>query len=471
MKKIELFFAFMTLPVDVAMLIASFLVSFLFRGNVQMGLPVFRSDISGYLTLATFYAPVAIIIFALNGLYNTKISAKNQFEAYKIFESNSVAMSLLVLVLFFSKTFEYSRVILALTWVLSILFVILGRKIIKSIQIYLLKYGIGTRNVILVGSDDLAKFTVREIKINSHLGFRYVGALSHNNKSEEVKIIGNISDYKKLIEKFRVDEIVFCEYNIPNKTMREVIDYCGDKKISIKYIPAIAPDLALKAISASIGSMPMLEIKTTPLDGWGRIIKRGLDIFFSIIFLILFTPLIIIISILIKVTSKGPLFYTHSRVGRDNKIFKFYKFRSMYDDLCDWKEEGKWTTEKDNTTRITPFGRILRKSNLDELPQLWNILKGDMSFVGPRPELPKLVEKFSFDNPEYLKRHRIKTGLTGWAQVNGLKGDTSVSERIRYDIYYVENWSVWFDFRIILSTLYLMIYELFKGKYEYRSGS
>lgn len=180
----------------------------------------------------------------------------------------------------------------------------------------------------------------------------------------------------------------------------------------------------------------------------------------------------ILIVIVQKLMSKGPILYSQNRVGRDGNIFRFYKFRSMYVDKCDYSKEGKnWTTKKDDTTRVTPIGKLLRKSNLDELPQLFNIVNGDMSMVGPRPELPKWVEKFGKQYPDYFKRHRVKSGLTGWAAVNGLKGDTSISERARYDIFYIENWSLLFDIKIIIRTVWLVLYELIVGKYEYRSSS
>lgn len=244
--------------------------------------------------------------------------------------------------------------------------------------------------------------------------------------------------------------------------------YCADINISIKYAPILAPGIAIKAHPFQLGPIQMLEVKTTPMDGWGRIIKRFLDIIFSLLLLILFLPVFLVISVIQKITSPGPILYSHQRVGRDGRKFILYKFRSMYH-MSEKLENKYWTEKQDN--RITPFGNILRKSNLDELPQLYNILCGDMSFVGPRPEQPKFVEEFSKEIPNYPNRHRVKSGLTGWAQVNGLKGDTSISERVRYDIFYVENWSIGLDIKIIFMTIWMVIYELIKGKYEYSSGA
>ena len=215
-----------------------------------------------------------------------------------------------------------------------------------------------------------------------------------------------------------------------------------------------------------------MELKTIALDGWGRIAKRFFDIVFSIVCLIISSPFMLLVAIGTKLTSPGPIIYKQKRVGRDGKSFNFYKFRSMFADKCDTTERGsKWTTASDDQTRITPFGKFIRKTNLDELPQLWNVFIGNMSFVGPRPELPKFVDEFQKEIPEYFRRHRVKSGITGWAQVNGLKGDTSIPERVQFDIYYIENWSFWFDIKIAIKTVLLIIAEAFGGKYEYRDRS
>jgi lipopolysaccharide/colanic/teichoic acid biosynthesis glycosyltransferase len=181
--------------------------------------------------------------------------------------------------------------------------------------------------------------------------------------------------------------------------------------------------------------------------------------------MVILSPIWIIIAFLVKTTSKGPIIYNQKRVGRDEKVFICHKFRSMEEKNS--RNASKWTTKDD--PRITPLGNILRKTNLDELPQLWDIFCGKMSFVGPRPEQPFFVEKFEEEIPDYFRRHKVKAGLTGWAQVNGLKGDTSIKERVRYDIFYIENWSLWFDFKIVIKTLGILIYETVAGKYEYRS--
>ncbi|OPZ23393.1 MAG: UDP-glucose:undecaprenyl-phosphate glucose-1-phosphate transferase [bacterium ADurb.BinA186] len=302
---------------------------------------------------------------------------------------------------------------------------------------------------------------------------KVIGIASDEEKpGGALKYLGKLSDLKEIIGEYKIDQVIASETKLSQSRIAEIVEICSDKSIALNFVPAIFSAMTLNVRNETIGSMPVLRVETIPLDGWGRIIKRISDFIFALICLVIASPVMLIIAVLEKLTSRGPVLYSHDRIGRDGVKFKVYKFRSMYIDKCDFAEGGsKWTTKADEKDRITPLGKILRKTNLDELPQLWNILIGTMSFVGPRPEQPKFVEKFDKEIPEYYKRHRVKSGLTGWAQVNGLKGDTSIAERVRYDMFYIENWNIWFDIRIMIKTFGLIIYEIFGGKYEYRTRS
>lgn len=473
MKKSELFFIFILLPLDIAMIIASFALAYYLRVYVEVGQVFNRNGSWEYLRYALYLIPIWIIIYALAGLYKKRSDRKLFSDLYKIFISNSVVMLFLVLILFFTKTTFFSRFILFSTWGLSLVFIGFARIILDRMQIYLLKFGIGRRNLLLIGSDHVTSFVANEIRKNPALGMRVAGVASDDEKSGEVlKYLGNISELPDIIEQRKIDQIIASEAKLSQTKITQIIETCFNKSVSLSFVPAIFSAMTIRVKNNSIGSMPVLDVQTIALDGWGRIIKRILDFIFSLIFFVILSPLILIIAILEKLTSKGPVLYSHERIGRDGKKFKVYKFRSMFIEKCDFSTGGsKWTTKADEVNRITPLGKVIRKTNLDEIPQLWNILIGNMSFVGPRPEQPSFVEKFQREIPEYHKRHRVKSGLTGWAQVNGLKGDTSIEERVRYDMFYIENWSIWFDLKIMLKTFSLIIYEIFGGKYEYRTRS
>jgi len=324
----------------------------------------------------------------------------------------------------------------------------------------------------LVGNNKALKDILEYIKTKEKNEYDFIGMVSDNKDLEkDIKDLGDIKDLEKIILKERPDELILTDTEISRNKMLSVMQSCYDMHVRLRYVPDAFSLVSANFKPVLIGSMPVMELKSIPLDGWGRITKRFLDIVFAIVGLIIASPIMLIISFLQKITSPGPILYLHQRIGRDGSVFDFYKFRSMYHDKCDYEGGVAWTTQSDDKVRVTPLGRVLRKTNLDELPQLFNILKGEMSFVGPRPELPKHVKKFEQEIPDYFRRHKVKVGLTGWAQVNGLKGDTSIAERVKYDIYYIENWSLWLDAKIILKTIFLVGYETLFGKFEYRSRS
>lgn len=470
MKRSELFFAFLLVPLDILMILAAFASAYLWRANLESYL---FSDIGlkEYFRYAFYLLPVWLLLMASNSLYTIRGTSGFFHQVYRILIASSTAILFLIVIIFMTKSLFFSRLILISTWVFAIIYIFLGRLLLQSIQKYLLRFDIGVRNVALIGNDAISDEIAEKFSGNRSSGYKIIGFLNGWQKSSGagVKYLGPIDNIALLIKKYRLDEVILTDSDASKKEMAQVIRICYNQKVAFKYVPDVFGLLTSSFRPVLMDSIPLMELKSIPLDGWGRIIKRIGDIVFSALFLMILSPVILIVSILIKISSKGPMIYVHKRISRDGKTFNFYKFRSMYIEKCDYGGGTEWTTEEDETTRVTSFGRILRKTNLDELPQLWNILIGDMSFVGPRPEQPKLVKKFEQKIPDYFKRHKVRSGLTGWAQVNGLKGDTSVAERVEYDIYYIENWSIWLDLKIIIKTLFLIIYETFTGKSEYRS--
>jgi exopolysaccharide biosynthesis polyprenyl glycosylphosphotransferase len=469
MKRSELFFAFFQIPVDIVAIIVAFIISYYIRAHLG-SVPDFNNiGLSEYLKDAIYLIPFWIFLFAANGLYSIKSSTGFFNELYRISIGASTAILFFVTFIFFSKTFFFSRLVLVFIWLVSIVTLMLGRLVLRLIQKSLLKTGMGVRNIVLIGNNTISQDINKELR-SAYSGYKVIGVIGSDEKNTGLKIIGDLDNLAMIIKKYSIDEVILTDNGLKQDKTLQIIESCSDKKVSFKYVPDIFALMSTNYSSGLIGSTPVFEIKPIPLDGWGRILKRLFDILFSSILIIILSPILLILTILIKLTSKGPVFFIRPRIGRDDSSFNFYKFRSMYIDKCDYKG-ATWTTQKDEKTRITPFGKFIRTTNLDELPQLFNIIKGDMSFVGPRPEVPQLVAKFSKEIPEYFRRHRVKSGLTGWAQVNGLKGDSSVKERVNYDIYYIENWSIWFDLKIVIKTIWLIVYEIINGKSEYRPGA
>lgn len=466
MKRSELFFAFLQIPIDIIMIVLAFIFAYYARADIG-SIGFYNTGLNEYLKYALILTPVWVALFALNGLYSIKNTTGFFHESYKIIITSSTAILFFVMIIFFTKTLFFSRIILVFIWGISIVLLMLGRFSLRVIRRFLLRYNIGIRSVLLIGNNQTSKQISKTLSTIS-TGYRVAGVLG-SAEDTDLKVIGSLDDLRTIFKKYPIDEVILTDPRVSKSKIIEIMEICSDQKVSFKYVLDTFALISSSFHPGLIGSIPVMELKSIPLDGWGRIIKRIADIILSAFLLILLSPILIIIGLLVKLTTKGPVLYLHQRVGRDEQTFDFYKFRSMYIDKCDYKGGVYWSTQEDEKTRITPIGKFLRNSNLDELPQLWNIFKGDMSFVGPRPELPKLVTKFEQEIPEYFRRHKVKSGLTGWAQINGLKGDTSISERVRYDIYYIENWSFWFDFKIIIKTIGLIFYELFNGKSEYRT--
>ena len=467
MKRFELFFGFILLPVDIAMISAAFLLSYLVRQRFEVA----SLDLPTYFHYALIALPIWIGLIALNGLYS--IQAKGGFfnEFYRIISASSTAILFVIVSIYLSQS-DFSRLILIFALVCSIFTISFGRLMVRLIQQKLLSQGIGRKKLLIIGDNHTTLEIAGEIRSQKSSMYEFCGVMSDNLEKNKygLKIVGSLDqDLRELLTEKKIEEVLLTDTSLPKKKMLEIMQTCQDLRITFKYVPEVFSLATINFKTKLIGSIQTMELESIPLDGWGRIIKRICDIVSSLVLLIILMPLMLIIALLIKLTSKGPVLYSNKRIGRNENTFGFIKFRSMYLDQCDYTAGAKWTTQSDDETRITPIGKLLRKTNLDELPQLWNILIGDMSVVGPRPELPKFVEKFEKEIPEYFRRHKVKVGLTGWAQVNGLKGDTSIKERVRYDIYYIENWSLWLDLKIIFKTIGLIIYETIFGKYEYRN--
>jgi exopolysaccharide biosynthesis polyprenyl glycosylphosphotransferase len=460
MKRSEIALAALLLPMDTLMIIASFWLAYSWRAHFDDAASFITTTPGEYLQFAIWLLPVWLIIFALNDLYRTDSGHSFYHQAYRVTLANSVAILFLIMLIFFNKNSFFSRLVLIFIWLISIVLIIAGRYGVQRLRHYLRHKGIGSRQVLLIGSPDLTQFIAKEIIQHQNLGFT-VAAIINSQAS-------NTNSVHHHVQSQHIDEVMIADSSLSASDLGQILKLCHDHNITFRYIPDFFYALMPKVSAQNIGSMPTLKLQTVRLDGWWRIIKRLFDITCSLLALIILSPLLILTALLIKLTSPGPIFYSHERVGRDGQVFKLYKFRSMRTN-AETTENRFWT--QSNDARVTPLGYWLRRTNIDELPQIYNILVGDMSLVGPRPEQPRFVDQFQQEIPDYYRRHLVKSGLTGWAQVNGLKGDTSISERVRYDTFYIEHWTFWLDLRIIWMTVGLVCNEIIGNKYEYRDRS
>jgi Undecaprenyl-phosphate glucose phosphotransferase len=339
----------------------------------------------------------------------------------------------------------------AMTFFSFVIIRLIERGILQSLR----SKGFNQRHVLVIGAGRLGQDLVNRIHRCRWMGFQVVGYLDdeENLKGKSfcgAKVLGSLSDLEELIKEYKIDQ-VYCALPFNQMDKALVISELLEKTTAdFRIVPDLVNLYTLNTSIFEIDGLPVLGVRETPLQGFNIIQKRLFDMVFSLLALILLSPLLIIIMILIKVTSKGPIFYTQQRMGLEQKPFTMYKFRSMQLD-AEGETGPVWTSPNDD--RRTKFGTFMRKTSIDELPQFINVLFGQMSVVGPRPERQEFINDFKHEVPRYMLRHKTKTGMTGWAQVNGWRGATSIKKRIQYDLYYIENWSIWFDIRIVIDTV------------------
>lgn len=399
--------------------------------------------------------------FFLSGMYIIKRGTSRVDEAFKV----AVVVSLSTFGAFLLTTalpqirrdiipLPWSPQILLFGWVITMLAVMLVRLLYRTVLYTLRRRGIDVRRVVLVGAREPGQVVYQSIQRLPKLGYHVVGFLSNSapvgSEVMGVPVLGKIDSLGRVIRVTQADEVIIALSGRSSSEILDIVSLAEDESVDIKLYPDSFQLITNNEISVGdISGLPLIHVKNVALDNpLNRALKRALDLIVAIFVMIFFSPIMLLIALLIKLDSPGPVFFVQERVGLDGKPFPCLKFRGMRVDAA---QMGNWTTKDD--PRITHIGSFLRRYSLDELPQFMNVLRGEMSVVGPRPEQPVWVERFSQSIPRYVRRHKQKAGITGWAQVNGLRGDTSIEERTRYDLYYIENWSLWFDIRIIIKTV------------------
>lgn len=401
--------------------------------------------------------PLYIIIYKLFKLYAPRRTEKFINEFIRIFESNTIALLMIMSFTFALKTSaNYSRLLVGIFGMTTILLMSIERLVLKEVLLSIRKKGYNKKYLLIIGASDLGGKFAETIGNYKGYGYEVIGFLDDNRqlgqKVNGFKVTGRINELEKKLHENLVDEVICTlptrEYNL----LEQIINTCEKEGVKIKIVPDYYKYVSLGATMEYIDEIPVMNLRSVPLDYTiNRVMKRISDIILSLIAIILSSPIMLFVTIGVKLSSPGPILFKQERVGLDNKKFEMYKYRSM---RVQAKEEEKtqWTTKND--PRKTKFGSFIRKTSLDELPQFFNVLKGDMSIVGPRPERPYWVNKFKEEIPQYMLRHSVKAGITGWAQVNGWRGDTSIKKRIECDIYYIKNWSLLLDIKILFMTVF-----------------
>ena len=457
-KRSEIVFSLLKIPVDAAVImlaaIAAYHLRLVSEPILGINLPVditTYQPFNEYIKFSAATTAILLLIFAFSKMYSMKITTSIPREIGKIFIATTIWLALIIAYFFIIRKFPFSRLELGYTWLITIIFVSIGRVLIKIIQRILLRFNIGKINLLLLGETNTINLIQNSLK----------------NKKEYNIIrpknpINSIEDLILITKTIKIDEIIQGKSNIPKL---EILEFCRENQIMYRFIPDLVEAQQTNIEISEINQLPIITLKPTPLDGWGRVIKRIFDIFGALLMIIITSPIMLIAAILIKITSRGPVIFSRrddgtpvKRVGQNKKLFRFYKFRTMYPgtDSLRYTKLAHLNIRKNsplvkikNDPRITPIGRFLRKTSIDELPQLWSVLKGDMSLVGPRPHLPEEVEKYRKSDWFIFT---IKPGITGISQIRG-RSDLDFETEIKLDAYYIRNWSIWLDIKILLKTI------------------
>jgi Undecaprenyl-phosphate glucose phosphotransferase len=430
---------------------------------ITKGIPPIRE----YINMLPFVAAIVPLAFHAQGLYRLRRGRTRVDDFFAVFVGTILAGIIgLVVSLYFQAyyledalkdagAYEVSRLVIALFLTLNVLFAYASREVVREALERRWKAGIGLKRVLIAGASDLGRMVADKVLEHRELGFKVVGFIDDRAGGDHIgyrglPLLGKLTEVDEIIRRESIDHVYVALPLEEHVKMLGIVEATNREGVDIHVVPDLLQFIALRARLENLDGVPIISLNDVPLRGFNSVLKRAIDLSLSGMALLIFSIPFALLAALVKYTSKGPVFYRQERMGLDGKAFDVYKFRSMYVGAED--ETGPiWA--RDDDPRCTPVGRWMRRLDLDELPQLWNVLRGDMSIVGPRPERPYFVEQFKHRIPQYMLRHKVKAGITGWAQVNGWRGNTSLEKRIEYDLYYIENWSVGLDIKIMWLTL------------------
>lgn len=441
--------------VDAFVIILSYFMAWMIK-FVLMDSSVRVLPLRIYALAAVFIVPVYLLLYYIFSLYTPKRVQGRRLEMWNVIKANTVGIALILGVLYLIKMMHFSRELLAIFYGINIVAETAVRNLIRYFLRTMRRKGYNLKHILLVGYSSAAEGYIDRILANPQWGYKIRGILDDNIEAgtqyKGIKVLGRIANLTVILPENRLDEIAITlglsEYN----RLEEIVAFCEKSGVHTKFIPDYNRIIPTKPYTEDILGLPVINIRYVPLTNtYYAALKRIMDVTGAICGIILFSPIMLFSIIMIKLTSPGPLIFKQERVGLHNRPFMMYKFRSMAVQPPE-KERTRWTVKDD--PRVTNFGKFMRKTSIDELPQFFNVLKGEMSLVGPRPERPFFVEKFKEEVPRYMIKHQVRPGITGWAQVNGYRGNTSIRKRIEYDLYYIENWTLGLDVKILFLTVF-----------------
>ncbi len=438
--------------VDAAMIVLAFFAAYRATFFVSSGNSV-TPRFEDYAPVVVMNTVALLAVYFFYKLYHLRRGESRLDEIYKLVPATSIGVIIgIAFTTLVYRDFEYPRMLIILGWVATLLLVSLGRFLHGGLRSLLYGRGWGELNVLIVGAGEAGNMILEKIRDSPRLGYRPVAFLDDDRVGTMVlglPVIGRAADLGDIVRNDHIDEVIIALPEASHQQLLSIVSRCEDGRVSIKVFPDVFQIMASEVNVGDLNGLPLLAMRDVALRGWRLTLKRIVDVIISAILLIFISPFMLMIAALVKLDSRGPAIFTQVRMGLDANPFPIFKFRSMRPD-AEVQTGPVWAKQDD--PRRTRIGAFLRRYSLDELPQFVNVFLGHMSLVGPRPERPEFVEQFRQMVPRYMERHREKAGITGWAQINGLRGDTSIWERTKYDLYYIENWSLWFDFKIMILT-------------------
>lgn len=473
MKPSEIILGLLKIPVDFAMGIAAFILAYNIRSKTDLipgvELPLDLNlfpPLEEYISFSATVLFVLIAMLAISKMYSLKNHIRLSKEIGQVIIITAAWLMLIIAYFFVMREFPFSRLVLAYSWVLTAVLISIGRTGIRLIEHALLRANIGKRRLVFIGNNDITESLYKKMKKNPR--YKIVGYIGKKDGSS-LKHLGPVQDLETIIKKKQIEEILQTTSDLSETQDTDILEFCRENHIEYSFVPTILSMYKANVEVQTLSEYPVIKMKPTPLDGWGRVLKRAFDMLGALVGLILFSPLFLLSAIAIKLDSKGTIIYKYlddgsrvKRVGQQGKLFNFYKFRTMHPKTHNLRytklaqkdtRKGAPVVKIKDDPRVTRVGKLLRKTSIDELPQLLNVLKGEMSLVGPRPHLPEEVA-------QYEKHHKfvltIKPGITGLAQISG-RSDLDFEEEVRLDTYYIENWSIWMDIKIIFKTFGVLL--------------